>query len=254
MQWGSWARPWALLRRLQGERDAARRHRRPAGHAPPDGPNPGCPGDLVVKWAKELRRGEDVGQALRRAFAIARTPPCGPVFLSLDILDQEVSGPTPPASAPPRLRRRGVSRRGASRPSTVRSGAGHRPARGRPARGGERGAGRVRGTGAFLVWGTQLASRTAFPSAHPCWASEARFRRHGAFEKRHRRSCWSAGAPSSPTPIATRSRFRRRRRSAYRRQPGGVRARARSRTSGASRRHRPDPRPQRRHLDTLLDG
>ena len=72
---------------------------------------PWLSGDLVAlahpvcKWAKEVRRGEDVGQALRRAFAICRTPPCGPVFLSLpmDVLDQEVAGPTPQASAPPRL-------------------------------------------------------------------------------------------------------------------------------------------------------
>ena len=40
---------------------------------------PWLSGDLVAlaapvtKWAKEVRRGEDVGQALRRAFAIART-------------------------------------------------------------------------------------------------------------------------------------------------------------------------------------
>ena len=72
---------------------------------------PWLSGDLVAlaepvtKWAKELRRGDDVGPALRRAFGIARTPPCGPVFLSLpmDILDQEAHGPTPPASSPPRL-------------------------------------------------------------------------------------------------------------------------------------------------------
>ena len=72
---------------------------------------PWLSGDLVAlaapiaKWAREVRRGEDLGQALRRAFAIARTPPCGPVFLSLpmDVLDSEVAGPTPPASAPPRL-------------------------------------------------------------------------------------------------------------------------------------------------------
>lgn len=72
---------------------------------------PWLSGDLVAlaapvtKWAKEVSRGEDVGQALRRAFAIARTPPSGPVFLSLpmDVLDQEVAGLTPPASALPRL-------------------------------------------------------------------------------------------------------------------------------------------------------
>ena len=92
---------------------------------------PWLSGDLVAlaepvtKWAKELRRGEDVGQALRRAFAIARTPPAGPVFLSLpmDILDQEVSGPTPPASSPPRLgpspTRRGLRKRS---PASIRTG------------------------------------------------------------------------------------------------------------------------------------
>ena len=113
---------------------------------------PWLSGDLVAlaepvtKWAKELRRGDDVGPALRRAFGLARTPPCGPVFLSLpmDILDQAVNGPTPPASSPPRL---GPSPdaappgRQARRP---RPGSGHRAARRRPAGCGERGAGRVR--------------------------------------------------------------------------------------------------------------
>ena len=43
---------------------------------------PWLSGDLVglaapvTKWAKELRRGEDVGQALRRAFGMARTAAC----------------------------------------------------------------------------------------------------------------------------------------------------------------------------------
>ena len=72
---------------------------------------PWLSGDLVAlaapvtKWAKELRRADDVGPALRRAFGLARTPPCGPVFLSLpmDILDQDVNHPTPPASSRPRL-------------------------------------------------------------------------------------------------------------------------------------------------------
>ena len=97
--------------RLQGERDAARRHRRPAGHTPSDDRA------VALRRSRRARRaGRPNGRArsgaartsarrLRRAFAIARTPPCGPVFLSLpmDMLDQEVNGPTPPASAPPRL-------------------------------------------------------------------------------------------------------------------------------------------------------
>src|SRR5271157_5521008 len=72
---------------------------------------PWLSGDLVAlaapvtKWAKEVRRGEDLGAALRRAFEIARTPPSGPVFLSLpmDVLDQPVGARTPPTSSPPRL-------------------------------------------------------------------------------------------------------------------------------------------------------
>lgn len=139
---------------------------------------PWLSGDLVAlatpvtKWAKELRRGEDVGQALRRAFAIARTPPCGPVFLSLpmDILDQEVSGPTPPASSPPRL---GASPDAARLADTL---AGHDPEKVVVLLGDDLPAAASAGLVAFAeaagfpVWGTQLTSRTAFPSAHPCWA------------------------------------------------------------------------------------
>ena len=70
---------------------------------------PWLSGDLVAlaqpiaKWAKEVRRGEDVGSALRRAFALARTPPAGRVFLSLpmDVLVEEVEGPIALASAAP---------------------------------------------------------------------------------------------------------------------------------------------------------
>jgi benzoylformate decarboxylase len=139
---------------------------------------PWLSGDLVAlaepvtKWAKELRRGEDVGQALRRAFAIARTPPTGPVFLSLpmDILDQEVSGPTPPASSPPRL--------GAS-PDAARLAdklAGFEPDRVAVLLGDDLPAAASGGlvafaeAGGYPVWGTQLTSRAAFPSAHPSWA------------------------------------------------------------------------------------
>jgi benzoylformate decarboxylase len=139
---------------------------------------PWLSGDLValagpvMKWAKEVRRGEDVGQALRRAFAIARTPPCGPVFLSLpmDILDQEVTDPTPPASRPPKLG-----------PSPDAAGLAERLAGLDPERvvvllGDDLPASVSPGLVAFAesagfpVWGTQLTSRSAFPSAHPCWA------------------------------------------------------------------------------------
>ena len=54
-------------------------------------------GDLVsvarpwTKWAAEVERVEDIPVAVRRAIQIARTPPTGPVFLSLpsDVLRLE---------------------------------------------------------------------------------------------------------------------------------------------------------------------
>jgi benzoylformate decarboxylase len=139
---------------------------------------PWLSGDLVAlaapvsKWAKEVRRGEDVGQAVRRAFALARTPPCGPVFLSLpmDVLDQEVRQLTPPASAPPKL--------GAS-PDSLNLAeclAGLDPERVVVLLGDDLPAAASKGLVAFAesagfpVWGTQLTSRAAFPSTHPCWA------------------------------------------------------------------------------------
>ncbi len=139
---------------------------------------PWLSGDLVAlaapvtKWAKEVRRGEDVGQALRRAFAIARTAPCGPVFLSLpmDVLDQEVSGATPKASAPPRLGASPDAGRLAEQlakldPDRVVVLLGDDlPASVSP------GLTAFVEAGGFPVWGTQLTSRAAFPSAHPLWA------------------------------------------------------------------------------------
>jgi benzoylformate decarboxylase len=139
---------------------------------------PWLSGDLVAlaapvtKWAKEVRRGEDVGQALRRAFAVARTPPGGPVFLSLpmDVLDQEVSGATPPASSAPRLgaspdAARLAERLAALDPDRVVVLLGDDlPAAASP------GLIALAEAGGFPVWGTQLTSRVAFPSAHPSWA------------------------------------------------------------------------------------
>ncbi|MBI2872035.1 MAG: thiamine pyrophosphate-binding protein [Chloroflexi bacterium] len=44
-----------------------------------------------TKWAAEVIHPEDISVAVRRAFKVAKTPPTGPVFLSLpwDVLDQE---------------------------------------------------------------------------------------------------------------------------------------------------------------------
>src|SRR6202789_1582296 len=139
---------------------------------------PWLSGDLVAlaapvtKWAKELRRADDVGPALRRAFGLARTPPCGRVFLSLpmDILDQDVNHSTPPASSPPRL---GPSP-DAARLAEIRASL--NPDRVVVLLGDDLPATASAGLvafaedGGFPVWGTQLTSRTAFPSHHPCWA------------------------------------------------------------------------------------
>src|SRR5262249_725756 len=71
-------------------------------------------GDLVqlteqlTKWSFEVRRAEEAPMALRRALKVARTPPTGPVFLSLpmDLMTGEVdddgsAAPTVTAAAPP---------------------------------------------------------------------------------------------------------------------------------------------------------
>jgi benzoylformate decarboxylase len=140
--------------------------------------DPWLSGDLVAlagpvtKWAKEVRRGEDVGQALRRAFAIARTPPTGPVFLSLpmDVLDAEVEGGTPPASAPPKL---GASPQAGELAQKLAS---LDPEKVVILLGDDLPASAATGlvalaeSAGFPVWGAQLTSRAAFPSSHPCWA------------------------------------------------------------------------------------
>jgi benzoylformate decarboxylase len=139
---------------------------------------PWLSGDLVAlatpvtKWAREVRRGEDVGQALRRAFAVARTPPCGPVFLSLpmDVLDAEVEGPTPPRSALPKLGPSPEAERLAEALASLD------PDKVVVLLGDDLPATTAEGlvafaeSAGFAVWGAQLTSRSAFPSSHPCWA------------------------------------------------------------------------------------
>ena len=149
---------------------------------------PWLSGDLVAlagpvtKWAKELRRGEDVGQALRRAFAICRTPPCGPVFLSLpmDILDQEVNRPTPPRlrrAAPRAVARRGAAGREARGP---RSGSRHGGARRRPLGVREPGSDRLRRGRRLCGLGhaAHLAHGVSVPSSLLGRGAQAGFRRH----------------------------------------------------------------------------
>ena len=208
---------------------------------------PWLSGDLVAlaepvtKWAKELRRGEDVGQALRRAFAVCRTPPSGPVFLSLpmDILDQEVSGPTPPASSPPRLGPSpdAVAARGDAR--RLRSRPGRRSARRRPAGGRERRPGRLRRGRRLSGLGNpaHLPHRLSLRPSVLGGRAQARFRRHarpfqGVAGDRAGRRTRVRRLPLSRRRAGARGR----RDPACRRQPGGVRTRT-ARPHGAPRRH-----------------
>jgi benzoylformate decarboxylase len=139
--------------------------------------DPWLAGDLVAlakpvaKWATEVRRGADVGAAVRRAFAIAATPPQGPVFLSLpmDVLDQEVE-PRIPAKS--RLAARAPSP-GAG--DLARRLAAHDPARVAVLIGDDvpadaaAGAVALAHAGGYVVYGAQLTSRAAFPAHDPCW-------------------------------------------------------------------------------------
>jgi benzoylformate decarboxylase len=139
---------------------------------------PWLSGDLValalpaMKWAGEARRGADVGKLARRAFAIARTPPCGPVFLSLpmDVLDEAAGEAVPPRSAAARL--------GASpdAPALAEALAAYGPDEVVIVLGDDLAASTAPAivafaeAGGYAVCGSQLTSRVAFPAAHPCWA------------------------------------------------------------------------------------
>lgn len=69
--------------------------------------DPMLSGDLVglarpvSKWSEEVRRVDDLGIVLRRAFRDAGTPPRAPVFVSIpmDLLDDTTELATPPVSA-----------------------------------------------------------------------------------------------------------------------------------------------------------
>ena len=204
--------------RLQGERDAARRHRGPAGHAPPDDRAVALRRSRRARRAGDqmgeggaARRGRRPGAAPRlrhRAHAAVRAG----VPVAADGRARP-GGQRPDASGlraaeARRLARRGAARREARRP---RSGKGRRAARRRSAGFGERGPGRVRrsrrlsglGNAAHLARGVSLRASLLGGRDEAGFRLDAR-----AFRDRRRRSCWSAGAPSSPIPIATTSRCR----------------------------------------------
>ena len=213
---------------------------------------PWLSGDLVAlaepvtKWAKELRRGEDVGQALRRAFALcAHAAERAGLPVAADGHPRP-GGERPDAAGVLAAAARPLARRGAACGDArrLRSGPGRRAARRRSAGGGERRPGRLRRGRRLSGVGnaTHLPRRVSVRASLLGGRAEARFRRHarplqGAAGDRARRR----------TRLRRLSLSRRRagaggrRGPACRRQPGGVRTRTRRR-HGAPRRHRTDPR------------
>jgi benzoylformate decarboxylase len=139
--------------------------------------DPVLSGDLVglarpvTKWAHELRTPDEIGVIFRRAFKDARTPPQGPIFVSIpmDVLDE-------PASPPPVKSRvelpgsaKGVDDLAARLAATdaqqlaivVGDGAGREPA-----------FTEVVTLAEWLgcaVFGAAFCSVNPFPTAHPAW-------------------------------------------------------------------------------------
>lgn len=125
-----------------------------------------------VKWGHEVRTSGELATILRRAFHDAATPPAGPVFASLpmDLLDQDVTDPTP---APSSIRPLGVAAGldelagllGAPAPGKVGIVVGDAVAA----------AGAVPAAVALAealgapVHGAPLHGRGVFPPAHPLW-------------------------------------------------------------------------------------
>ncbi|MCX2967281.1 MULTISPECIES: thiamine pyrophosphate-dependent enzyme [Streptomyces] len=124
----------------------------------------------TVKEAFEVGTREELGEALRRAFRLARTPPTGPVFLALPMNLLDEHGPGAPeatpvaadAAAPVAELRELLERTPAARTALVY---GDEVARG-AAREGVRLAERL----GVPVWGGSWPAANPFPTGHPLWA------------------------------------------------------------------------------------
>ena len=135
-------------------------------------------GDLVqlseqfTKWSHEVRRADDAVPALRRALTLARTPPTGPVFLSLpmDLLvedavdpgDTPVVAPGPALGDPAALARAADVLAGAAAPAIV-AGDGVARALAVPALVA------LAETLGAAVHGEPIYRRVNFPGDHPLW-------------------------------------------------------------------------------------
>ena len=237
--------------RLQGERDAARRHRRPAGHPASD--------DRAVavrRPGRACRAGDQMGQGASprrrcRPGAETRLRPRPHPAVRAGVPVAADGHPRPGGERPDAagvfaaaarpVARRGPPGRQARRP---RPGSGHCPARRRPAGCGERGAGRVRRNRRLSRVGhsAHFAHRVSVPSSLLGRSAEAGFRRHARTSQV--RAGDRAGRRARLRRLSlsrSRAGARGRHSLAHRRQPGGVRTRTR-RQHGASWRHRRDAR------------
>lgn len=135
-------------------------------------------GDLVrmteqfTKWSYEVRRAEEAPAALRRALALARTPPSGPVFLSLpmDLMTHVVEDSAPPCAP--------VAARSLPDPAAVKAAAEALADAKAPLIVAGDGVARSEAIPELVrlaeligarVHGEPLYRRTNFPSDHPLW-------------------------------------------------------------------------------------
>lgn len=128
--------------------------------------------EQFCKWSYEVRRPEDVGVAMRRAFKVAASPPTGPVFLSIpwDFLDEPREVEVPARSA--------IAQPGAADPAAVADAARRLVAAERPLIVAGDDVARSGGVAELValaealgarVVGEPLHGRLVFPMDHPLW-------------------------------------------------------------------------------------
>lgn len=129
--------------------------------------------EQFCKWSYEVKRPEDIGVAMRRAFKVAMSPPTGPVFLSIpwNYLDEGGDTEVPPVS---RIEHAATADTAGIRDAAAKLLAAERPlilAGDEVARAGAVAdlVALAEATGARVA-GEPLHSRLVFPMDHPLWS------------------------------------------------------------------------------------